>query len=142
MGFDVGRHSATIYDDGTEEFTGTTLQGIGQSVVGVLANLGATANRFVKTRSIQTSQMALLEAFQNATGHEWEVHRSSTQELLESGRAKHRSGTGGWVLDLVVFQLFEPGKSRCIVASRAGSDADLLDVKEESAAEVVAKALA
>lgn len=141
MGFDVKQRSAIIYDDGTEEFTGTTLEGIGQAVVGVFQNPEATANRFVKARSIQASQNQLLEAFQDVTGQKWQVRHGTTKQLEESGKKKHRDGIGGWVLDLLVFQLFEPGKGRCVVASREDSDADLLGIREESAAEVVRKAL-
>ncbi|KAK9770518.1 putative NmrA-like domain-containing protein [Seiridium cardinale] len=141
MGFDVKQQSANIYDEGTEQFTGTTLEGIGQAVVGVFRNLDATANRFVRVRSIQVCQNQLLEAFQQATEGEWNIRQGTTKELFESGKRKYQAGAGGWVLDLLVFQLFEPGKSRCIVASRESSDAELLGVREESPAEVVAKVL-
>ncbi|KAI0445385.1 NmrA-like family protein [Xylaria telfairii] len=142
MGFRVAERRATIYDAGTEEFTGTTLEGIGQSVVGVLQHPGETANRFVKVRSIQTSQNELLAAFQRATKEEkWEVERSTAQQTLEDGREKHAQGIGGWVLDLLVFQLYAPGEARCIVASREASDNPLLGVREESVDEVVEKAL-
>lgn len=142
MGFSVAERRATIYDAGTEEFTGTTLEGIGQSVVGVLQHPGETANRFVKARSIQTSQNELLAAFQRATKEEkWEVERSTAQQTLEDGREKHDQGIGGWVLDLLVFQLYAPGEARCIVASREASDSPLLGVREESVDEVVEKAL-
>ncbi|KAI1751652.1 NmrA-like family protein [Xylaria castorea] len=142
MGFSVAERRATIYDAGTEEFTGTTLEGIGRSVVGVLRHPAETANRFVKVRSIQVSQNALLSAFQKATKPEkWEVERSTAQQALEDGREKHAQGIGGWVLDLLVFQLYAPGEARCIVASREHSDSPLLGVREESVDEVVEKAL-
>ncbi|KAI0972220.1 NmrA-like family protein [Xylaria arbuscula] len=143
MGFNVSERRATIYDAGTEEFTGTTLEGIGQSVVGVLQHPAETANRFVKARSIQTSQNELLAAFQKATKdqRQWEIERSTAQQTLEDGRGKHAQGIGGWILDLLVFQLYAPGEARCIVASREDSDSPLLGIREESADEVVEKAL-
>ncbi|KAI3333271.1 NmrA-like family protein [Ustulina deusta] len=147
MGFNIAERRATIYDAGTEEFTGTTLEGIGQSVVGVLEHPAETANRFVKVRSIQTSQNELLAAFQKAAKgqqqqHQWEVvERSTAQQALEDGRGKHARGIGGWILDLLVFQLYAPGEARCIVASREDADSPLLGVREESAGEVVEKAL-
>ncbi|KAI0543683.1 NmrA-like family protein [Xylaria curta] len=143
MGFNVSERRATIYDAGTEEFTGTTLEGIGQSVVGVLQHPTETANRFVKVRSIQVSQNALLAAFQKKATEEekWEVERSTAQQTLEDGRKKHAQGLNGWVLDLLVFQLYAPGEARCIVASRDDSDNLLLGVREESVDEVVEKAL-
>ncbi|KAI1406755.1 NAD(P)-binding protein [Hypoxylon sp. FL1857] len=141
MGFDIKQHSAIIYDDGTEEFTGTTLEGIGQAVVGVLKHPEETANRFVKVRSIQTCQTQLLDAFQQVTGQSWEVKRGSTKDLLESGRKKHQAGVSGWVLELVVYQLFAPGEARCILASKEESDAELLGMKEESPEDIARKVL-
>ncbi|KAG2001111.1 hypothetical protein GB937_010499 [Aspergillus fischeri] len=143
MGFDVAHCSAIIYDSGTERFTGTTLEGIGQSVVGVLQHPAETANRFVKAQSIITCQNELLEAFQSATGKQWEVQRASTQTLMENGKRKFQEGVSGWILDLVVAQLFDEGQSRCLLArSREQSDADLLGIAEESPEQVAAKALA
>ncbi|KAK8024423.1 NAD(P)-binding protein [Apiospora rasikravindrae] len=144
MGFNVAEHTAIIYDSGTEHFTGTTLAGIGQAVVGVLSHPEETANRFVKVRSIKTCQNELLEAFQEeaASGKPWSVEHAKVADLLEGGRQKHQAGAPGWILDLLVAQLYEEGSARCVVAaSREDSDADLLGVREETAREVVAKAL-
>lgn len=142
MGFDVAKRHAIIYDDGTESFTGTTLAGIGQAVVGVFQHPDETANRFVNVRSIKTCQNELLEAFQEATGHQWSVERSTSGEVKAGGQEKCRSGTPGWVLDMVVAQLYDKGEARCIVApTREKSDAPLLGVVEESAAEIMAKAM-
>ena len=143
MGFNVAERTAVIYDSGTERFTGTTLEGIGQAVVGVLSHPSKTANRFVKARSIQTCQNELLEAFQNNTpGQPWAVTHESVASLQESGRQKWQAGTAGWILDLLVAQLYEEGEARCVVATtREDADADLLGIREETAQEVTAKAL-
>ncbi|KAK5634404.1 hypothetical protein RRF57_010117 [Xylaria bambusicola] len=142
MGFNIAERHATIFDAGTEEFTGTTLEGIGQSVVGVLQHPAETANRFVKVRSIQTCQNKLLAAFQKATKgqqRQWEIERSTAQRTLEEGRGKHAQGLGGWILDLLVYQLYAPGEARCVIAG--AEDSLLLGIKQESADEVVEKAL-
>lgn len=142
MGFNINDYSATIHDNGEEDFTGTTLEGIAQSVVGVLTNPEETRNRFVKVLSIKTCQNKLLQAFQHVTGKQWVVQKSTTKELMESGRRKLADGSGGWVLDLVVAQLYDEGKARCVVASRRSeSDADLLCVAAETEEQVVIKAL-
>ncbi|KAI5864722.1 NAD(P)-binding protein [Durotheca rogersii] len=141
MGFDIERRSAVIYDAGSEEFTGTTLEGIGQAVVGVLTHPDATANRFVKARSIQTNQNQLLDAFQRATGQAWEIRRESVKDRLESGRKKHEEGNGGWILDLLVYQLYEPGAARCIVAPGDDPDVELLEMREETPDDIVGKVL-
>lgn len=141
MGFDVKQRSAIIYDGGIEDFTGTTLDGIGQAIVGVLNHANETKNRFVKARSIQTCQSQLLDAFQRGTGQAWKVDQSSVKDLLESGRKKHQAGISGWVLELMVYQLYTPGEARCIVASKEDSDAELLGIKEETPDDIVKKVL-
>ncbi|OJJ94729.1 hypothetical protein ASPACDRAFT_128032 [Aspergillus aculeatus ATCC 16872] len=143
MGFDIARAAAIIYDSGTERFSGTTLAGIGQAVVGVLLHPEETANRFVKVLSIVTNQNELLEAFQRAsTGRQWTVQRDSAQRLRETGHRKFQEGNGMWRLELVVAQMFDEGQARCVVApSWSESDSPLLGVVEECADEVVAKVL-
>ncbi|KAJ4247851.1 hypothetical protein NW762_013061 [Fusarium torreyae] len=143
MGFDVKNRSAIIYDSGKEYFTGTTLQGIGQSVVGVLQHPDETANRHVAVISIKVCQNELLEAFQSGTGSEWDVQRSTTGELIDGARKKKENGVGGWILDLAIAQLYEDGKSRCLVApTREESDSGLLEIPEETPQSLVASILA
>lgn len=142
MGFDTANQTATIYDDGREGFTGTTLEGIGQSVVGVLQHLDETANRFVKVMSIMTCQKDLLQAFNKASGRAWDVRRSTTQALLERGREKLREGDKGWMLDLAVAQLYDVGQRWCVVAPfREESDSDMLGVVAETPDQIVRKVL-
>lgn len=150
MGFDPSTRTATIYDAGTQEFTGTTLEGIGRAVAGVLQRPEETANRHVRVRSVQTCQRQLLDGFRSATtttaeeGKEWEVRGDSVAAVLERGRAKLRDGRRpGWTLDIAVAQLYEEGEPpRCVVVSREESDNELLGVREETVDEIVAKVLA
>ena len=142
MGFDSATATAIIYDAGTERFTGSTLAGIGQAVVGVLQRPKETANRFVSVMSIDTCQNELLAAFRAVTDKEWTVQQSTTAALLADGRAKKEEGKGGWILPLAVSMLYEPGKGRGrVAAGRAESDSELLGVKEETAEEIVKKVL-
>lgn len=142
MGFDIANHTAIIYDEGREEFTGTTLEGIGQSVVGVLRHLDETANRFVKVMSTTTCQDDLLQAFELNSKRSWEVRRTTSQALMETGREKLREGHHGWALDLVVAQMYDVGEKRCVVASsREESDSDLLEVIAETPEQIVSKVL-
>jgi hypothetical protein len=142
MGIDVNNRQAIIYDSGTEKFTGTTLSGIGQAVVGTLRNPSATANRFLAVQSICTCQNELLCAFETATGKQWKVERQTTEELIKSGKEDFGKEIGMWRLKLAVATLYDVGQSRGMVsATREESDADLLGVREESAGEIVAKLL-
>jgi hypothetical protein len=142
MGFDLAKRSAIIYDKGSEPFTGVTLAGIGQSVVGILQNADETAHRHLCVRSIQTCQNDILAAFETATGVAWKVERGTSAELLARGRAKKENGEGGWVLDLVVGQLYEEGAANAVVAEKEESDNDLLGVVEENLMDVVKGILA
>jgi hypothetical protein len=137
MGFDIARRSAIIYDKGSEPFTGVTLAGIGQAVVGILQNPGETANRHLCVRSLQTCQNDILAAFEAATKEAWNVERSTSAELLVRGRAKRENGVGGWVLDLVVGQLYEEGAGNSVVVEKEKSDNDLLGVVEEDLRDVI-----
>jgi hypothetical protein len=132
MGFDAVNQTATIYDAGTEMFTGTTLEGIGDSVVGVLSHPDETANRFVNVLSIKTCQNELLQAFQKVTGKEWPVQHSTAEAMKIEGRARCNAGAG-WTLHIAVAQLLDPGMARSVVApSREESDSKLLGVTEET----------
>jgi hypothetical protein len=142
MGFDIAHQGAIIYDQGTEPFTGVTLAGIGQSVVGILQNPDETANRHLSVQSIQTCQNDILAAFETATEETWKVERSTSAELLARGRAKKENGQGGWVLDLVLGQLYEEGAAHSVVVAKEKSDNDLLRVVEENLMDVVKEMLA
>jgi hypothetical protein len=142
MGFDIARRSAIIYDQGSEPFTGVTLAGIGQSVVGILRNPDETANRHLRVQSIQTCQNDILTAFETTTGGAWNVERSTSAELLARGRAKKENGEGGWVLDLVVGHLYQEGAANSVVVEKEESDNDLLGVVEENLMDVVKEILA
>ncbi|OTB19199.1 hypothetical protein K445DRAFT_363576 [Daldinia sp. EC12] len=141
MGFDFRKHSAIIYDDGAEDFTGTTLEGIGQAVVGVLQNPEKTENQFLKVRSIRTNQNELLAAFQSVTGKTWEVKYSTTEEVLKRAKERRKKGIKEWMLDVLIYYLYEPGKARCFIASDEEPALDLLEIRQETAHEIASKVL-
>ena len=110
-------------------------------MAGVLRNPVETANRFARVRSVQTCQNELLAAFEKETGTTWSVSRSTTKDLLETGRRKKEEGDGSWIIDLVVAQLYEEGVGRSVVVpSWEESDSPLLGVAEERVEEIVRKA--
>ncbi|EXJ91206.1 hypothetical protein A1O1_04316 [Capronia coronata CBS 617.96] len=132
LGFDVVNRKATIYDSGTERFTGTTLAGIAQAVVGVLKCHDEVANRHLHVRSVETCQNDLLAAFEEVTGHKWPVTHDTTDNLLQRGREKRARGESGWVLDLIVAQLLEEGTDRrSIVVAQDKADNDILGMPHE-----------
>lgn len=138
----MAKKEAIVYDSGTERFTGTTLNGIAQAIVGILQHPEDTANRYLCVRSIETCQNDLLRELELQTGQEWSVMKESTKELLKRGREKHARSERGWVLDLIVAQLLAEGTGRGIVVTRETSDNSLLGVREESVKGMVEGTLA
>lgn len=132
MGFDVANRKVTIYDSGTERFTGTTMNGIANAVVGVLKHPQGIANKHLLVRSVETCQNELLRAFEDVTGEKWPVAHETTKDLLVKGREKLANGDRGWVLDLIVAQLLEEGAGRSIVVTEDKADNGLLGMHEEN----------
>ncbi|KAF2204783.1 NAD(P)-binding protein [Delitschia confertaspora ATCC 74209] len=132
LGFNIQDRKATIYDSGTEAFTGTTLRGIAAAVVGILNHPDETANKYLRVRSIQTCQNELLAAFEEATGENWEVEYEKSSDLMARGRQKLKNGDGAWVLDLIVAQLLEEGAGRSVVVTAEEADNGILGMGEES----------
>ncbi|KAK2773039.1 hypothetical protein FQN52_004724 [Onygenales sp. PD_12] len=137
FGFHLPTHTARIYDSGTEPFTGVLIASIGQAVVGTLLNPTPTANKFLRIRSLETNQNEILAAFERVTAKKWTVERISTKELYRAGQEKLAKGDMGWVLDVVVTQIFEEGKGRSVVVSREEADNGLVGVEEVEVEDVV-----
>ncbi|KAF8244888.1 NAD(P)-binding protein [Wilcoxina mikolae CBS 423.85] len=131
MGFSIPDRTARLYDTGNEPITGTTMAGIGNAVTGILQRPAATANKFLRVRSLQVTQKDILAAFEEATGEKWSVMYVSSKDVLAQGKAKLAAGDKGAILDLVTVQLFEEGAGRSIVVTKEDSNNELLGLPEE-----------
>jgi ABC-type glycerol-3-phosphate transport system substrate-binding protein len=141
MGFSIPERAARTYDSGNEPFTGTTMSCIGDAVAGILQRPGATANKFLRIRSLEVTQNEILAAFEEATGEKWSVTSVSTKDIFEKGKAKLAAGDMGAILDLMVVQLFEEGAGRSIVVTKEDSDNELLGLQEEEDLSAVIKGI-
>lgn len=133
MGFDIPEKKATLLDSGNGLFTGTTVVHIARAVVSTLRHPDETANRFVQVRSIETTQMRLLKAFETVTGEKWEVGFVDSQAVYERGKGKLARGEPGVVLDLVPYQLFAEKRGAMgssVLVSSEESDGGLLGIEE------------
>ena len=138
LGFVIPKNKATIYDSGDEPVTCTTGAAIGTAVANLLLDAEATANRFLKIRSLQVTQNQLLTAFEDVTGTKWEVTRVKTKDLDEGRKKKAQEGRFQEAfLDLLAVQLFEDGKGRGLITRTDESDNALLGVREEAAKDVI-----
>ncbi|PGH01065.1 hypothetical protein AJ79_08035 [Helicocarpus griseus UAMH5409] len=136
FGFNLASKEARIYDSGSEPITGVLIDSIGQAVVGTFLNPRATANKFLRIRSLQTTQNEILATLEKITECKWTVERVSTEELYQAGKEKKEKG-GGWILDILCTQIFADGGGRSVVATREDSDNGLVGVEEVELEDVI-----
>jgi hypothetical protein len=84
--------TATVYDNGTATFSANNLHTIALALVKVLEKPDDSKNRYVYLSGLQTTQKQILEAAEKVTGEKWTVNHKTTQELVEEGNAKIKTG--------------------------------------------------
>lgn len=131
MGFDIKAKAATIYDSGDAPVTCTPRPQIGIAVANCLKKPEATANRSVKTVSIEITQNKLLAALEKETGGEkWVVTRISIKDSIASGLEKLAAKNfGGAFINILAAQLYEDGSTRSRICTPETSDNALLGVE-------------
>ncbi|ROW07568.1 hypothetical protein VPNG_06842 [Cytospora leucostoma] len=109
VGFDLENHTATIWDDGSQEFSSTPRANVANAVVGVLKNPDITANQYVYISSFETSTHEILLALEKAQGSKYTVKHVKTEDEVEDGKAKLASGDAMKAGKLVLVASFLPG---------------------------------
>lgn len=146
MGFDIKAKTATIYDSGNAPVTCTPRPQIGIAVANCLKKPEATANRTVKTVSLEITQNRLLAALEKETGGEkWSVTRVSTKDSVAAGLEKLAAKNfGGAFVNILAAQLYEDGSTRSRICTPETSDNALLGVEildlDEYVADIVKQA--
>ncbi|KAL2384727.1 hypothetical protein RJZ90_001739 [Blastomyces dermatitidis] len=116
---------------------GVLIDSVCQAVVGTFFNSTETANKFLRIRSLQTTQNQILAAFEQISDSKWAVERISTNELYRAGKEKLEKGEEGWILEFLCTQIFANGGDRSIVATREDSVNALVRVREVELADVI-----
>ncbi|KAH7123263.1 NmrA-like family protein [Dactylonectria estremocensis] len=100
LGFDLAKHTATIWDDGSKVFTLTNKQQLVDAVVSVLEHHRETRNRYIYVYSVETSQNEILASLEKATGAKWDVTTTTTDEQIEAAGKLLSVGdfTGAFIL--------------------------------------------
>ena len=141
FGFNIPQRKARLIDGGEEHFGAVTLEDIGIGVRGMLRRPEETANKYLHIRSTETTQKEILKALEEITGKEWEVEYADSKELYKKGQEMLEKGDRQWMLNLLVFQLFQKGGGRSVVISKEDSNNELLGVKEKKVNEIVKEVL-
>ena len=94
---------------------------IGQCIARILQNPTETRNKYLRVRSIRTTQNAILTAFEARTFQKWTVTHVKTTDVLESAREKAKQGDRSGFQGFLAVQVLQDGCGRGIVAQ---SEAD------------------
>jgi len=137
-GFDVKNKTVNIFDSGNEPFSPSTLGFIGKSVAGVLKNLEATANKYIKVGSFTTTQRELLKIIEEKTGSTFTVNNVKTSDLEKTADEKLAKGDYSAFVELLQQHIFADGSGN---AAKDNAAVNLLALQEEDISAATDKAL-
>lgn len=129
----------TLFDGGNSVFSATTLNSVGQAVVGVLSHPEETKNRFVYVKDIDISQNRLLEIAKKVDPtKKWEepIHVSTADMEKSSDESLAKGEVTRQVMIAYIFRaIFGPPEYGGRIAK---DDNELLGVKGKTEADVEA----
>ncbi|CAF1273488.1 unnamed protein product [Adineta steineri] len=85
LGFDVSNHAVTLYDEGKNYISGTTLPSIGKAVVAIIHHPELTLNKRIYIADAVFTQQQALALFEKYSGKKWTVKHVSTDDALKQG---------------------------------------------------------
>lgn len=90
---DFANHKATLFDEGDNRISSTSLPNIGKAIVAILTNLDATKNRVVRTSEVILTQNGLIRiAKELKPDVEWETSKIETSAVLKQGLDEIKAG--------------------------------------------------
>lgn len=92
IGFDLPSQSATIYDDGNQPFSVTTLSSVAKAVVGILSHPAETSDRNVYISSFTPTQNEVLAVLEEVTESSWTKSSITTDDAKAQGYEKLGKG--------------------------------------------------
>ncbi|KAK4555224.1 hypothetical protein LTR86_007520 [Recurvomyces mirabilis] len=132
-------HSITIFDQGEQPFSTTTLATVAKAVVGVFEHLKETKNRAVYVQDTVITQNVLLQMAKKASGTEdWKVERVTSEDWYQKAMAALGNSPSGEEVGKIMVDLLYPS----IYTEGYGgdfsgkNDNELLGIKEMSREEV------
>jgi nucleoside-diphosphate-sugar epimerase len=139
IGFDLQTHTATIYDDGNQPFSTTTLSSVGKTVAGILLKPAETANKPVYIASFTPTQNEILSVLEETTGKKWTVEKISTVDAKTQGFEALGKGDMSGFVGILMASTYGPGNGNDFSKNAVLSN-DLLGLPEEDL-KTVTKAL-
>lgn len=100
FGFNLGDHSAMIWDDGNTRFSATNTAAAGQALISVLQHPAETANQYIHVESLVTTQNEVLSELKAASSTEWKVTTTTTEAQVKAGHNLMSQGNFMGMLNL------------------------------------------
>jgi hypothetical protein len=142
---DFANHKATLYDEGDNRFSSTSLSNIGKAVAGILKNPEETRNRVVRVSEVILTQNMVLGIAQDIKPElKWEVSKIPASTVLQEGLDGLKAGDFSMPVVLKVIAATAMGGEQ-YGAAYDETDNEMLGVKklsEEDLRKLVGKALA
>jgi len=107
-GFNLHTHSATIYDDGNQPASVTTLGSIAQAVAGILSKPEETANKRLFIASFTPTQNEVLAVLEEVTGKKWTTQKIPTEEAKVKGYEALGKGDMSGVASVLMSSTYGP----------------------------------
>jgi hypothetical protein len=83
---DFANHKATLFDEGDNRISSTSLPNVGKAIAGILKNFEATENKIVRTSEIILTQNNLLRIAEKLRPDiKWEISKTQTSATLKEG---------------------------------------------------------
>jgi len=90
---DFSNHKATLYDEGNNRISSTSLPNVGKAIAGILTNFEATKNRIVRISEVILTQNQLLRIAEGMRPDiKWEISKVQTSALLKEGLDEIQAG--------------------------------------------------
>ncbi len=86
-------HNATLFDQGDNRISATSLPNVGKAIVGILKNFEATKNRIVRVSEVILTQNGVLRIAEELRPDiKWEINKVETSAILKEGLGELGAG--------------------------------------------------
>ena len=93
MFLDFANQKATLFDEGDNRISSTSLPNIGKAIVGILKNFEATKNKIVRVSEVIFTQNKLLRIAEGLRPDiKWEISKVQTSAILKEGLDRLNAG--------------------------------------------------
>ncbi|KAH7116451.1 hypothetical protein EDB81DRAFT_733996, partial [Dactylonectria macrodidyma] len=109
LGFNIETFTATIYGDGDQPSSVTTLSSVGRAIAGILSKPAETANKCLFVASFTPTQNQILATLEEVTGKKWSVNKISITDAITHGFQALGQGDMSGFMGVLMGSTYGPG---------------------------------